>query len=60
MSNEKNSSSISNCVMCGKIILSNQEEVVSEINGARYVFHNNDCQIFFQKFRSLYGDLFEP
>lgn len=41
------------CAMCGKII---KTKYISEkIDNLYYVFHSDDCAIFFKKFRSVYG-----
>lgn len=48
------------CVMCGKIILEQKNKILTEIDGNQYSFDNKDCEIFFKKFKSLYGEMFNP
>ena len=48
------------CIMCGKVILEQKNKILTEIDGNKYTFDNKDCEIFFKKFKSLYGDMFNP
>lgn len=48
------------CIMCGKMIIEKKNKILAEIDGSRYTFDSKDCEIFFKKFKSVYGDSFIP
>lgn len=56
----KNQVSKPTCMMCGKIILDQKNQIVTQIDGNQYLFDNNDCETFFKKFKSIYGEFFPP
>ena len=44
--------------MCGKIIAEQKDKILTQIDGNQYSFDNKDCELFFKKFKSLYGEIF--
>jgi len=46
--------------MCGKMISEQKNQSLIEIDGITYAFDSKDCEIFFKKFKSLYGEMFNP
>ncbi|HEX9845470.1 MAG TPA: hypothetical protein VGA92_03285 [Candidatus Nitrosotenuis sp.] len=48
------------CAMCGKMISEQKNQSLIEIDGITYAFDSKDCEIFFKKFKSLYGEMFNP
>ena len=48
------------CVMCGKMIIEQKNKILTEVDGNQYTFDSPDCEIFFKKFKSLYGEMFNP
>jgi hypothetical protein len=46
------------CAMCGKLIAEQKNQIIVEVNGISYVFDSKDCELFFKKFKSVYGSAF--
>lgn len=46
--------------MCGKLIIEKENQILISIDGNNYVFDSKDCEMFFKKFKSVYGDIFNP